>query len=45
MCKQPVMSHAYANVAQVVLHAAATDEVVRSAELFQCLTGEADKFN
>ena len=45
MCKQPVMSHAYANAAQVVRHAAATDEVVRSIELFQCLTGEADEFN
>ena len=39
------MSHAYADAAQVVRHAAATDEVVRSIELFQCLTGEADEFN
>ena len=45
MCKQSVMSHAYANAAQVVLHAAATDEVVKSIELFLCLSGEADKFN
>ena len=39
------MSQAYANAAQVVRHAAATDEVVRSIEPFQCLTGEADEFN
>jgi hypothetical protein len=39
------MSHAYANVAQVVLYAAATDDVVRSVELYQGISGEADKFN
>ena len=39
------MSHGYAEAVQVVLHAAATDHVVRSVELYQGLTGEADKFN
>jgi hypothetical protein len=39
------MSHAHVNAAQVLLHAAATDDVVRSVELYQGLSGEADKFN
>jgi hypothetical protein len=45
MCKQPVMSHAHVEAVQVVLHAAATDDVVRSVELYQGISGEADKFN
>ena len=39
------MSHVAVNAAQVVLHAAATDDVVRSVELYQDISGEADKFN
>ena len=39
------MSHAYAEAVDIVLHAAATDDVVRSVKLYQGLTGEADKFN
>ena len=39
------MSHAQAEAVQVVLHAASTDNVVRMVELYQCPTGETDKFN
>jgi len=39
------MSHAYAEAVDVVLYAAATDDVVRSVELYQGLTGETDKYN
>ena len=39
------MSHAHANAAHVVLHVAATNDVVRSVELYQGISGEADKFN
>ena len=39
------MSHAHANAAQIVLHSAATDDVLRSVELYQGISGEADKFN
>lgn len=40
-----MVSHDYANAAQVVLHAVATEDVVRSVELYQGISGEADKFN
>ena len=39
------MSHAQAEAVQVVLHAAAIDDVVRSVELYQGICGDADKFN
>ena len=39
------MSHDQVEAVQVVLHAAATDDVVRSVELYQDISGEADKFN
>ena len=39
------MSHAYAEAVDVVLHAAATDDVVRSVEIYQGICGDADKFN
>ena len=39
------MSHAQPKAVQAVLHATATDDVVRSVELYQGISGEADKFN
>jgi hypothetical protein len=39
------MSHAYANVAQVVLHAAATDSWEEDVKPYQHFSGEAGRFN
>ena len=39
------MSHAYANVAQVVLHAAATDSWEEDVKPYQQFSGEAGRFN
>ena len=39
------MSNVYVKAVDVVLYAAATDDVLRSVELYQGISGEADKFN